>query len=194
MAASSATDKCIVQMDPYTAPDAALKDPVAPESAVADREAHVRHEMLLKSLGYLYGLFSILLLVVGFGALSFALIGARPTDFIVPIGVLMVGLVSLVLAFGFHALRPWVATPGTILSAECLLIFPIGTLINAYVLYLIWCGQGRRVLSPDYRDVIAMAPTVRYRRSKGDWLAIGILGAMAILGWLAIGVVQPPLP
>jgi formate/nitrite transporter FocA (FNT family) len=56
-----------------------------------------------------------------------------------------------------------------------LLYFPIGTLIGAYVLYLMFGQKGRQILSPTYQDIIAATPQVRYQRSTADWIALGVL-------------------
>jgi hypothetical protein len=163
--------------NPYRAPTAVVADPVAPLSeAERVRQAHIRHEVSLKSVGALYFLgamfmlLAALLLIPAFdgGSDSSVLAGLMAL-------YLALGLGMGVLAYGFRTLRPWVRIPGGILSGLGLLAVPIGTLIHAYILYLMFCAQGRRILSSDYRDIVRATPHVKYRRSLGDWIATGIV-------------------
>jgi len=180
--------------NPYAAPSAPVQDHVETrDDAVAIREAHVRHEVTLKSVGSLYGLGSFMMMFGAIVSIVFPLTARGDTsqdEAIMVLAVmsaiyLVVGIGLGFMAFGFRTLRPWVKIPGTILSGLGLLAIPVGTLIHGYILYQIWCAQGQRVLSPDYRDIIARTPQVRYRRTVGDWIALGIV-VLGLLGLAAL--------
>lgn len=178
-----------MQNNPYKAPNASVKDHVDPrDDAEAIREAHVRHEVLLKSVGSLYGLVSFATLLAAVAMFAVMIMGSERDGvaFATLGGLIYLGLGAATgfMAWGFRTLKPWVKIPGTILSGIGLLGIPVGTMINGYILYLIWCAQGQRVLSPDYRDIIARTPHVRYRRTVGDWIALGIV----VLGLLGLAV------
>lgn len=165
---------------PYAPPKAPLRDAdVAAEGAEAIREAHIRHEVSLKSVGTLYLLGGAVLLLV-------ALVGATALLAEVDTGAapMMVGVfglyavlaaLQLALGVGYRRLRPWVRVPGGILSALGLLAIPVGTLINGYILYLMFSRRGQVILAPGYAAVVAATPHVRYRRTVGDWIALGIV-------------------
>ena len=61
------------------------------------------------------------------------------------------------------------------LSAIGLIGFPVGTLINAYVLYLLLSKKGRTIFTPAYLDVIAATPHVKYRTSIIVWIFLALI-------------------
>jgi ABC-type multidrug transport system permease subunit len=63
--------------------------------------------------------------------------------------------------------------------------FPIGTLINAYILYLFLSKKGRTVFSPGYQEVIAATPDVKYKTSIVVWIFIALVLAFIVI---AVGV------
>ena len=66
----------------------------------------------------------------------------------VPIMLLAVGEFSI--GLGLRRLRPWARLGAPILSGIGLLAFPLGTIINAYILYLVLSAKGPAVfLSPE---------------------------------------------
>ena len=76
--------------------------------------------------------------------------------------------------------------PATIFSAIGLLSVPIGTLINGYILYLIYSAKGNMVFSEEYRKVIAATPNIKYKTSIIIWIFLGIV----VLG-IAAAVLLP---
>ena len=147
------------------------------------REAHIGHERQLKAVGLLYGIGA-----VGTSALLLAIVlprlaGSTAADFLDP-AFLLPALLVLTLAiymgaaaYGFRRLRPWVAYVGTPLAVLGLTGVPIGTLVNGYILYLVWGRKGRRVLGRNYGAIVQATPHVRYRYTAGDWVVIGLLAA-----------------
>lgn len=72
-------------------------------------------------------------------------------------------------------------TPATILAAIGLLAFPLGTLINGYILYLLQSKKGTMVFSQEYKQVIEATPEIKYKTSILIWVLLGIV----LLGLLA---------
>jgi hypothetical protein len=97
----------------------------------------------------------------------------------------------LVLGLGLVALHGWVGTGlrrldsrvrlvAGVVSGIGLLSFPFGTLLNGYVLYLLFCEKGSRVLSSEYQQVVAQTPDVRVGISLLV-LALGLLPLAALV-------------
>lgn len=170
-------------LSPYAPPVAVLVDAPEFEGSEHDavRQAHIRHEIQVKSIGALYYFGGFMLLIGGLGTLTMEDHAAALGVFFLFLGVLMV-----VLGYGFRRLRPWVRIPGGILSAIGLLGVPIGTIIHGWILYLMFCEKGRVVLGPDYSAVIAATPKIKYRRNVGDWIATGIV--FGVLALIVVGV------
>lgn len=123
------------------------------------RREHLTHEVSLKSVGiliYIGAVASIFIAILIFS-------GQAPEDQAVGVGALLLGIFSIWVGTLYRRLSPRVKIPGTILSALGLLNFPFGTLINGYILYLIHSEKGRRILTPEYHEIIAQTPHVEYR-------------------------------
>jgi uncharacterized membrane protein len=66
-----------------------------------------------------------------------------------------------------------------------LLGFPVGTLINGYILYLLYSKKGKMVFSEEYQAIRLATPHVKYKTSVVVWvllIIILLLLAAAILG------------
>jgi hypothetical protein len=167
------------------------------QDAASIRMAHIRHERQLQSVGLLFGLGAVLvalmiIAIIVSGFLQGVGEVKDPTMMMVnAVIIIVVGTLLAVLAYGYRTLSPWVKYVGTPVSVLGLLAIPVGTLIHAYILYLIWCDKGRRVLADDYADIIRATPQVRYKRTVGDWIALGLLvGLMlALLGFILFATV-----
>ena len=175
-------DNALGPDDAYRPPAANLEfaDRTAAE-AVAIRAAHIGHERQLQSIGLLFGLGAVVLLLT---LLALLLPGddggpgdARQTAGVVGGGLLlgMFAAASAALACGYRTLAPWVRHVGTPVSLLGLLALPVGTVLHGYILYLVWCPKGRRVLAPDYAAIIRATPDVRYKRTWGDWIVFALL-------------------
>jgi len=171
------------ETNPYAAPIAMVAD-VRPGLSEAEsvREAHIRHERQVKSIGALYFLGTFGMGVSTIGLLVAA--GGEGPPWLVPFYATMT-FVSFVVGYGFRRLRSWVRIPGGILSALGLLAFPLGTLVNTWALWAMFSAKGQVVLAPDYAAIIAATPHVRYRYSLGDKIATTIL-ALIVLGIAAM--------
>lgn len=173
--------------NPYEAPSADLSlVATRVESADVDvRQAHLKHEAQLRSVGLLYFLGAFIMLVMAVPFLfAFPEAGSReandlPMLLFFTLFPFAVAFVFCTVGYGFRALRSWVRIPGTAFGLLGLTQFPLGTLINAYVLYLMYCPKGRTVLAPDYARVRAATPHLRHRR--------GLLGTLVLM--ILIGVI-----
>ncbi len=165
--------------NPYAVPSALLEDRPDTDVSAAEsqRRALIRHEVQLKSVGALFylGGFGLLLALIAVIPAGLGSAGADLWGVAIIAMLVVLGGLYFALGYGFRRLQPWVRIPGGVLTALGLLSFPVGTLIGAYVLFLMFGDKGRQVLAPAYQDVIAATPHVRYERSTGDWIALGLV-------------------
>ena len=154
-------------------------------SAEQTRRTYLSHEASVQSVGSLYYFASVVTPIAGLRPFIAGLSPER--QHWIALGLfLILALVYFQLGRWFRALNPKGRLPGTVLSIIGLLAFPIGTLINAYILYLIHSAKGRMVFSPEYRAVIEATPHIQYRLSKVAWVAIGLLILFFAAGLIAL--------
>lgn len=178
-------------LNPYAAPSASPYAGYAPpgmsqSEAERIRRELINHEASIKSVGSLYLLSAIfcgfgLLVVVGLviASLSGANEGAETLGVTLGLSLLYVllGAASYWIGKGLRQLDVKVRTPTVVLSAIGLLGFPFGTLINAYIIYLLVGEKGKRVFSPDYQEIIRATPHIQY---KSPWLMGCLIGIVLI--------------
>ncbi|MET0497735.1 MAG: hypothetical protein ABW106_05615 [Steroidobacteraceae bacterium] len=178
-------------INPYAPPKAQVGDvTTAGSEAEAVRREHIKHETSIRSIGLLYyfsgGMFcigSVVLLVASFN-ISLEL----PVAIVCSI-YLVLGILVLFLARGIRNLRPWARKTSLVLSGIGLLGFPVGTLVNGYILYLLLSKQGKRIFEADYPDIVAATPDVKYRTSVVVWVAVAIL-ILAVVAAIVMRVVK----
>lgn len=174
------------EQSPYAPPSAELTDTSSDEArAQITREEYINHEASIRSVGLLYYLAAVGGLLGGIGML----VAAPASEESVMVGIAVVYLaLGVVMAFvgrGVRKLRRWVKIPVGFLSAIGLLGIPIGTLINGYILYLVFGKKGRFVFSDEYQAIIEQTPHIKYRTSIVIWLLliiifVGIVAAILI--------------
>ena len=193
------------EVNPYAAPLAESESLEGSDISLAGaeeiRRRHLKHEASVRSIGTLYyisaafwGVATIFVAVFHVGVLTLVALraeaaGRPPMD---PIGLLLmfVGLalycvlavVSYFLGRGLRRLNPRMRMPVGILSAIGLLAFPLGTMINGYILYLLFCEKGKIVFSPEYQEVRRQTPHMRYKTSKVVWILLALLLVLLLLG------------
>jgi hypothetical protein len=153
------------------------------ESPEMLRKKYLNHEAAVRSIGTLYYLGAVVLIFAG----VFSLIAKPPSPSLhaaVGIFIIMLAIGYFYVGRGFRLLDPKIKVIGTILAAIGLLSFPIGTLINAYVLYLIHSQKGKMVFSEEYRQVIQATPNIKYKMS----LVVVVLLAILVFAILLAGV------
>lgn len=147
------------------------------------RRAHIQHEASVKSIGTLYYLGAFALTIWSFAAILTLVntIITGPADVAtwgamsaVPIVLVPLTILQWFAAYGIKKLKPWGRIVGVILSAIGLLGFPIGTIISAYMLYLLLSKKGGTVFSPGYKEIIAATPDVKYKTSLIVWIVLGV--------------------
>jgi len=168
-------------VNPYAAPQSVVADvgERTDPQAEAIRREHLGHEASMRAVGTLYYL--------GGFAMAFPALGMLLSAFGPPVlpadasAGLFIGLfvvltiVFLALGRGLRRLRPWVLIPASVVTALGLLGFPIGTLINGYILWLLLSQKGRFILSPGYSEIVAATPHIKYRTSILVWIVVGLI-------------------
>lgn len=160
--------------NPYAPPKTPVEDMPEGGRDADIRYRHIGHEASLRSVGLLYYLGAFFL--CGSGLLM--LLGLSQTEGatsmfggIIGGGIFMLGLgiALLTVGLGLRRLRLWVRIPAMALATLGLFSFPIGTLINGYILYLIMSEKGRMVFSEEYQRIIEATPEIRYRTPLIAW-------------------------
>ena len=159
---------------------------------VAIRQEHIKHEASLRSIGILYYIGGVLILFGGISMLVPLLsLGEESAAF--GIGFLMfyllLGIFFVAGGRAFRKLKRWVRVPSTILSAIGLINIPVGTLINGYILYLIWSEKGKMIFSDEYKEVMEATPEIKYRTSALAWIVL-IVFVIILVGSIAFALTQ----
>ena len=174
-------------MNPYAVPSVVDANLAGSGSAETIRKRYLSHEASVKSIGLLYwigGVFgalaTIAYLILAVGLLT----KGDPTGVITLLLAVFMGGISafqIALARGLRHLQPWSRIGTIVLSAIGLLGFPIGTLISAYILYLVGSQKGVYVFSPEYKQIIAATPHLKYKTSIVVWILLGLVIAVIAL-------------
>jgi hypothetical protein len=150
------------------------------ENALEIRKLHIKHEASIKSIGVLYYLAALLTPLAGLAVIF--------GDHQVGVGKFVVGALLVLLGFAYFKLGGWIRklnakakTPATILACVGLIGFPFGTLINAYIIYLIQSKKGAFIFSDDYKAVIEATPEIKYKTSKIIWALLIIVALFIVL-------------
>ncbi len=172
--------------NPYATPrsDVGTRVVTSPE-AVEIRRAHIRHEASVRSVGTLYYVSTL-----GFVGIAFVGLLASTSEVdgsgLVMIAVGAVGAAALGwCGYALRRLDPRARLPVGLLSGLGLLNVPVGTLINGYILYLVFGEKGKMVFSEDYRDVMDQTPDVRYETPMIVKVIAGLLLALVVGGMIA---------
>ena len=171
-------------LNPYVTPQAVVADDGAGSEAEAVRKEHITHEASVKAVGMLFMLGGVLTLIgAGVGLFAPGATAGENKAVLVVAGLLIGALSIAYLACGWalRTLKAWARIPAAVLAAIGLLGFPIGTLINAYILWLVLSGKGRVVLSADYAAIVEATPHIKYRTSVVVWVVLGLLGILLLV-------------
>ncbi len=173
--------------NPYEAPEVGYSEGnIADSNLEVIRREHLSHEASTQSIGILYFLGGSIVFIASLGLLlapRFANQAATPTAIIYLFPVL--GVLQLVVAYGLRKLKSWARIPAGLISGLGLFAFPIGTLINLYILYLIFSPKGRMVFSSEYRTIIDQTPHIKYQTSIIVKIFLFLLLAIILLGVVA---------
>ncbi|TWT54028.1 hypothetical protein Pla22_16630 [Rubripirellula amarantea] len=181
-------------VNPYAATSNVGSATQGAEDVEVYRRQYLQHEASVKSVGMLYYLSAMLLIFVGglMAALAFAGPGnggqnPTPTVLIVVLGAvyLGLGLFQFFVARGLRRFESWARIATVVLSIIGLLAFPIGTLISAYVLYLMLSEKGQIVFSDWYQQVMERTPHIKYKTSIIVWVFVALLASIVIVALIA---------
>lgn len=153
-------------------------------AAEATRNEHLKHEASIKSIGLLYYLGGFGLLILALATMSAPGTQRGGAGSVVPVITaavfLILGAGQICVGAGLRRLHKWARIPTGILSGIGLLGFPVGTLINVYILYLVFSQKGKTVFSDEYQIVIEQTPHIKYRTSIIVWIFLGLV--LALMG------------
>lgn len=156
-----------------------------PTSFAELRRTHIKHEASVRSIGILYFFGALFLVTAGIAGAMTDNESSAAVRIAVAALLVGIGVIQFWVGIGLRGLKPWARLPTGILSGIGLLGFPIGTLINGYILYLVFSKKGATVFSPEYRDVIIATPDIKYKTSKIIWILLGLLIFLLGLALLA---------
>ena len=140
------------------------------------RNLHIKHEASVKSVGLLYYLGGFFLLLAGAAAVAGNLAtGQKPESVVVGALFAVLAAGQLFAGSGLRRLRPWARIAAGVLSGIGLIGFPLGTIINGYILWLLFSQKGTTVFSPEYQEVIRQTPHIKYKTSIVVWVVLGLL-------------------
>lgn len=154
--------------NPYQAP--AVVEVAAELDAESTRRKYLNHEASVKGVGSLYILGGVLGVIGLLGLLAGFAFGVQELVILVLMGG--IGVMQLIAGPGLRKFTSTGRILGAVIAGISLIVFPIGTVIGAYILYLLLGAKGKVVFSPEYQAVIAQTPHIRYRTSKVVWILL----------------------
>ena len=161
--------------------------PIASQAAEELRKAHIKHEASVKSIGTLYYLGGAALFFASIVGVTMAFGPEGELAHIAAAGLLLgLSVGQICVGTGLRRLRSWARIPTGILSGLGLLGFPIGTLINAYILWLVFSQKGTVVFSDEYQAAIAQTPHIKYRTSVVIWILLGLVLLIIAIAGVAV--------
>lgn len=175
--------------NPYASPEIRDASPLSTETEFERiRRKHINTETSLRTLGTLYYFGFIGCLAWGIIWLNAPSDGDGVTRLVNPaiaLMLLILALVQLATGFALRKFRQWSRIPAGLLCIGGLFWFPAGTIINGYLLYLIFGKKGRMVFSSNYQEIVAATPHIKSKTSIIAKIAVAVLLfvllAMAIL-------------
>ncbi|QJE99043.1 hypothetical protein [Luteolibacter luteus] len=178
--------------NPYAAPVAAVTGEVPlPSDPEEIRRAHIAHEASVRSVGTLYFLGAMGMTVWTITNAHALITGselAKESAWGLVAILAVITALQYWMGIGLRRLRKPARAVAAIFSAIGLIAVPIGTVISAYVLYLLMSRKGSMVFSSGYQEVIAATPDVKYKTSKVVW-AVLLLFGVVILAFVALGLI-----
>jgi hypothetical protein len=149
------------------------------------RRQYLNHEASIRSIGTLYCFGGVVSIIIGI----VALFTTRQTALF----RFLVGPLTILLGLAYWKLGVWLRdldvrgrVPATILACIGLLGFPIGTLISAYIIYLLNSKKAAVVFSDEYSAVIDATPEIEYRTS---WIIIAFVVLLSLCVIVALAAV-----
>jgi len=174
-----------MEINPYAAPQSQVLHTTSQDELI--RQEHINTEGTMKSVGILFYLGAFFLIVYGLILVGAGLNGMKEVSWV----LVLIGVVLLALgigqgrvAYGLRKLQSWARTPSIILASLGLLGFPVGTLINIYILVKITGQKGQFIFTPEYQRIVAATPHVKRKTSIAAWVLL-ILLIIILIGIIA---------
>ena len=180
-------------INPYAAPKAPPRGP-----ADLTEPEKIRYELLsfetgFKSVGNFYQLGAVLSSLTAVIFLGVGFLGAKSPhgeenfSYLAGAIALLITIALVWLAQPLVRLDPKVGRLHLVCGILGLLAFPFGTMVNAYLIYLLLSPKGKRALSSDYKQVIAATPHIAYQSPYllGVTMLVSVLGG--IVAWVYFG-------
>lgn len=122
-------------------------------------ETHVKVLGILNIISGAFGLCGALLLIVVFGgtaglvamdgdpdaAIALPILGL--TGFAVVVFAVLMSLPAVIVGYGLYRLRPWARVAGIVLSIVSLIVFPFGTVLGVYGLWVLFSKDAERLFT-----------------------------------------------
>ncbi len=184
----------ISQFDnPYLPPETlSTSPPPLPGAPGAEdvRREHAYTESTVGTMGVLYYIAGTFVALGGLIQLLNVLIAHTPDvskEVMTCAFVLVFGVALFALGREARKFNSSARTGIIIISALGLLAFPIGTLINGYILCTLSSKKGRMVFSPEYKAIMATTARPKVKTSAAVWIVLAVaLFIIAVAGYLII--------
>ncbi|WP_193213233.1 hypothetical protein [Luteolibacter marinus] len=152
------------------------------------RREHLEHETAVRALGWLLCTGGILIfaLTVIIGLEGVILHSSPGATFKLLIGFAGASL-PYVTGVGLRRLESWALPSAILFLFVGMLLVPIGTLLGGYGIGVLCCPRGHRILSGEYREIVARTPGVKWRvgTTLKRVLVIALLLEAAMIAWLS---------
>ncbi|MBW2714153.1 MAG: hypothetical protein JRC77_10440 [Deltaproteobacteria bacterium] len=169
------------QANPYATPDADLNVGSVNHAEIL-RKDYLNHEASIQSVGILYYLGFLMFVIILITMLVAPKDSELGSDLQIATTLLGGGVLCFITVWIGRSLRKLKAQariPVLLTSLVGLINFPLGTLINGYILWLVFSAKGKMVFSEEYAQVIQQTPHIKYKTPKLI-MALGILFFAAI--------------
>jgi hypothetical protein len=123
-------------------------------------DTHVKILGVLSILGGAIGVCGALfiMLVFGVSASAVAIDGDQDAAFVLPIlgltgaalmiATLVISIPGIIIGYGIYRFRPWARIAGIVLAILSLMLFPLGTILGAYGLWVLLSKETERLFAP----------------------------------------------
>lgn len=173
----------LFEHNPFAAPETrSWSGDADSRPAAAIRRAYLDHEASIQSIGLLYIIGCGLCIASGafIGLLAFGEEYPPVSEHVSSFIIIGLGFILGMIGSGLRQLRRWTRIPVTLLAIVGLVAIPVGTIINGYILYLLFSSKGAMVFSDEYHEIVRQTPDIKYRTSIVVWIFLGLLGVVLL--------------
>lgn len=160
--------------NPYEAPQ--LEESGFPQDHIVGspeeiRSMHLKHEAAVRSIGLFYYVCGGIVMILPIGIIAEDMArGLTSKDWGAVASLCGIALLPIAAAIGLRRLMPWGRMAGIVLGAIGLLVFPLGTIAGAYIIYLLMRSKNTSIFSREYRKIVTMTPQMKPKTSFFIWL------------------------